>query len=153
MTDLPPRVLALDWGTVRIGVAVSDALGLLAHPVATLGIEDVDRFAAELKKIIEDKDVTRIVVGLPVNMDGSHGPAAAAAKAFAEMVAKRTGLPVETVDERLTSVDANARLAAGGLKDWRKRKGKVDRVAAALILQEWLEKHARKPASPPADAT
>jgi putative Holliday junction resolvase len=78
--------MALDWGTRRVGVAVTDPLGLLAHPVATLPAEDERLLVAELKKIIEEKDVTRIVVGLPVNMDGSHGPAAAAARAFAERI-------------------------------------------------------------------
>jgi putative holliday junction resolvase len=140
VSELPPRVMGLDWGTVRIGVAASDPLGMMAHPVATLDATDEDRFFAELKKIIDDKDITRVVVGLPVNMDGTHGPAAKAAKAFADRVAARTGLPVETVDERLTSMDADSRLHDAGVKDWRKRKGRVDRVAAALILQAWLEK-------------
>ena len=79
-------------------------------------------------------------MGLPVNMDGSHGPAARAAAAFAERIAGALSLPVETVDESLTSMDADSRLREGE-RDWRKRKGKVDRVAAALILQAWMEKH------------
>lgn len=143
MTDFPPRVMGLDWGTVRVGVAVTDPLGMLAHPVATLPAGDEKALVAELKRIIEDKDVTRIVVGLPVNMDGSHGPAAAAAKAFAERIGAAVGLPVETLDERLSSVGADDRLRDTGMRDWKKRKERVDRVAAALILEAWLEKEKR----------
>lgn len=133
--------MALDWGTKRIGVAVTDPLGLMAHPVDTLAAEDEAAFFKALRLIIEDKDVTRIVVGLPVNMDGTHGPAARSAKAFADRVAAATGLPVETTDERLTSMDADHHLHDAGVKDWKKRKQRVDRVAAALILQSWLERH------------
>jgi putative Holliday junction resolvase len=140
MSELRPRVMALDWGTRRVGVAVSDALGMMAHPVATLAAEDEDALVAELRKIIEDKDITRIVVGLPVNMDGTHGPAARTAQAFADRIGARTALPVETVDERLTSMDADSRLRDQEPRDWKKRKAKVDRVAAALILQAWMEK-------------
>ena len=140
MSELPPRVMALDWGTKRIGVAVSDPLGLMAHPVATLPAEDEAALVRELKKIIEDKDVTRVIVGLPVNMDETHGPSAKAAKAFADRMAAAIALPFETIDERLTSMDADARLHDAGLKDWKKRKQRIDRVAAALILQSWLEK-------------
>ena len=139
MSDLPPRVLGLDWGTKRIGVAATDPLGLMAHPVATIAVVGDDQVIAALKAIIAEKDITRVVVGLPVNMDGSHGPAAAAAKAFAAFVGERTGLPVETLDERLTSVDADSRLADSGMR-WPERKKRVDQVAAALILQAWLEK-------------
>jgi putative Holliday junction resolvase len=139
VTDLPPRVLGLDWGTKRIGVAATDPLGLMAHPVATIQVESEERLIAALKAIIAEKDIARIVVGLPVNMEGSHGPAAGAAKAFAALVGEKTGLPVETVDERLTSVDADSRLADSGMR-WPERKKRVDQVAAALILQAWLEK-------------
>jgi putative Holliday junction resolvase len=120
-------------------VAVTDPLGIMAQPLATLSMDDPERFFGALRDIIVEKDVTRIVVGLPVNMDGSHGPAAKAASDFAARVGERTGLPVETWDERLTSSDADSRLAESGMH-WKKRKERVDQVAAALILKAWLEK-------------
>ncbi len=139
MAELPPRVLALDWGTKRIGVAVSDPLGIMAQPLPTIANEGEEKVLAALRRVIEEKEVARIVVGLPVNMDGSAGPAALAAKEFAEMIARKIGLPVETWDERLTSADADSRLAESGMH-WRRRKRHVDQVAAALILQSWLER-------------
>jgi len=140
LTELPPRILALDWGTKRVGVAVSDPFGEVALPLDVLPGDREDELVRRLRKICDDKDIARIIVGLPVNMDGTHGPSARAAKGFAERVARWTGLPVETTDERLTSSDADGRLAETGMK-WQDRKKRVDQVAASLILAEWLAKH------------
>lgn len=148
MTDLPPRVLALDWGTKRVGVAVTDPFGEVALPLDVLPGDRPDELWKRVRKICEDKDVKRIVVGLPVNMDGTHGPAAAAAKAFAARAGKETGLPVDTLDERLTSADADGRLAETGMR-WKDRKKRVDQVAASLILAAWLDKHRPRTVRPP----
>jgi putative Holliday junction resolvase len=145
--DLPPRVLGLDWGTRRVGVAVSDPFGETALPLAVLPADREEVLWPSLRKICDDKDIRLIVVGLPVNMDGSRGPAASAASAFAARAAKETGLPVETIDERLTSADADGRLAETGMR-WKERKKRVDQVAASLILASWLERRARRSGPP-----
>jgi putative Holliday junction resolvase len=146
VTDLPPRVLGLDWGTKRIGVAVTDPFGDAALPLDVLPGDRETELWTRLRKICEEKDIKRIVVGLPVNMDGTHGSSAAAAKAFALRVEKETGIPVETTDERLTSCDADGRLAETGMR-WKDRKKRVDQVAASLILAAWIDKH--RPEKPP----
>jgi putative Holliday junction resolvase len=120
----------------------------MAHPLETVRNEGIEKVLAALRRVIEEKDVARIVIGLPVNMDGSVGPAAKAVRAFADEIARGTGLPVETWDERLTSADADSRLAESGMR-WQKRKKHVDQVAAALILQEWLER--RRPEAGPGE--
>jgi len=130
------RVLALDHGTVRIGVAVSDAAGIAAHPRGYLaGSGALDG----VRELIAEFDVERIVVGLPVNLDGSEGPSAAAARAFAGEVADATGLPVELVDERFTTAIAERALIAGGARRDRRREVR-DGVAAAVLLQGFLER-------------
>src|SRR5437870_7540894 len=135
---LPPRVLGIDYGRKRLGVAVSDPLGLMAHPLPTIQNTGDDAALAALARLCAEKEVTRIVIGLPVNMDGSRGPMALEVQDFARRLAGLARLPVETWDERLTSYDAESRLAEAGLR-WKARKKRVDQVAAALILQSWLE--------------
>jgi putative Holliday junction resolvase len=131
------RVLALDPGTRRVGVAVSDPLGITAQPHGVLDagdpslMEHIARLGAEL-------DVERIVVGLPVSLNGSEGPAAAAARRFAAAVGEATGLPVELADERFTSVTAERVLVQAGLSG-RRRRAVRDRVAAAVMLQAYLD--------------
>jgi putative Holliday junction resolvase len=142
--SLPPRVLGVDYGRKRIGVAVTDPLGLMAQPLPLLANEGEDEAVAALRGICLEKDVARIVVGLPVNMDGSRGPMALEVEDFARRLGAATGLPVETWDERLTSYDAESRLAEAGMH-WRERKKRVDQVAAALILQAWLERQKLPP--------
>ena len=131
------RVLALDPGARRVGVAVSDPLGITAQPHAVLDgrdpglMEGIARMAAEL-------GVERIVVGLPISLNGSEGPAAAAAREFAARVAAATGLPVVMADERFTSVSAERVLVDAGLSG-RRRRAVRDRVAAAVLLQAYLD--------------
>jgi len=133
----PGRVLALDFGTRRVGVAVSDPLGISAQPHSVLDgaapglMGDVGRLAAEL-------GAERIVVGLPLSLDGSEGPAAAMARRFAAEVAAATGLPVELLDERFTTVSADRVLVEAGLPERRRRQVR-DRVAAAVLLQSYLD--------------
>ena len=131
------RVMAVDLGSARTGVAVSDELGMLAQPWKTLpggeaALEAVVAAAAEIKPV-------RILVGLPRNMDGSHGPASVGAQAFAESLRVRVACPVDLWDERLTTVAAQRALRESGRKA-RDQRGVVDQVAAQILLQSWLDR-------------
>lgn len=130
--------MGLDVGTKTVGVAVSDLLGLTGQAVTTVRRTNLKNDFAELKRLCEEYEVTRVVVGLPLNMDGSEGPRAEASRAFGTMVEERLGLPVEYWDERLTTVAAQRTLLEADLSR-EKRKQVVDRLAAALILQGWLD--------------
>jgi putative Holliday junction resolvase len=132
------RILALDPGTVRVGVAISDELGLIAQPLEFIPAEPFAAFLERLKQILADKGVEQILVGLPRNMDGSYGPAADKAREFAGVLQTALTTPIRTWDERLTSVQANRILAEAGVRG-AKRKGKVDQMAAALLLQSYLD--------------
>lgn len=138
MSALPirRRILGVDFGRARIGIAVSDELGLLAHPVKTiLASRDAGK---QIGEMVREKNVERVVVGLPRHMNGSVGEAAGEALAFAEKL--RTLLPCEVVtwDERLTTIAANRALRDGGRKTRDSRKV-VDQVAAQMILQGYLD--------------
>jgi putative Holliday junction resolvase len=142
MNDM--RILGLDHGTKRIGIAVSDPMGWTAQGVTVLERTTNEKDLARIAEIVEEKGVERVVVGLPVNMDGSIGPKAKEVLAFVERLAASLGLPVETVDERLTTSAAQRSLIEGGMSR-RKRRGRVDRIAAQLILQTYLD---RRPSPP-----
>jgi len=131
------RVLALDPGTRRVGVAVSDPLGITAQPHGVLDGAD-PKLLEEVARLAGDLGAERIVVGLPVSLNGSEGPAAAAARRFAAEVAEATGLPVDLVDERFTSVTAERVLVQAGLSG-RRRRAVRDRLAAAVMLQAYLD--------------
>jgi putative Holliday junction resolvase len=138
------RVLALDLGQKRIGLAMSDALGLTAQGLDVLRRttlrEDLDRVA----RVAAERKASRILVGLPVHMNGEESPMSRRVRAFASKLAEITGLPVELLDERLTSVAAEDLLAARGWSLARlleeKRRGAVDRLAAVLLLDDWMRK-------------
>lgn len=136
---MPGRVLAVDSGSKRVGLAVSDPSGTIAQPLTTVDAEPAETLAARLAEIARQNDATRIVVGLPRRMDGSYGPEAKAARALGDAVRKASGLPVELVDERLTTVAAERSMLAAGDKR-AKRRASVDRVAAALLLQSHLDR-------------
>jgi putative holliday junction resolvase len=133
------RVIGIDLGSKRIGVAVSDSGGVLASPyevVARSGDEQRDH--RRLLEIAEEVEAERIVVGLPLSLDGSMGPTAVAYAAEAERLGATTALPVETYDERLTTVTADRSLMERNMKaDARRRI--IDKVAAAVMLQAWLD--------------
>lgn len=130
------RILGVDFGQARIGIAVSDELGLLAHPVATI---PASRDAAkQIGDIVREKNVERVVVGLPRNMNGGLGEAAAGALAFAEKLRKSLPCEIVTWDERLTTVAANRVLRDSGQRT-RDSKKIVDQVAAQMILQGYLD--------------
>jgi putative Holliday junction resolvase len=131
------RVLALDFGTRRVGVAVSDPLGISAQPHSVLDGTDPGLMGI-IGRLAGDLAVERIVVGLPLSLDGNEGPAAVAARRFAAEVAAATGLPVELLDERFTTVSAERVLVEAGLSG-RRRRVVRDRVAAAVLLQSYLD--------------
>jgi putative Holliday junction resolvase len=133
------RILAIDPGDRRVGLAVSDPLGITAQGLPTLDRSaslrrDLDRIAA----IARQHRATRFLVGLPVNMDGTEGPQAGKARAFGAMLAERSGLPVAFLDERLTSREAERVLRIEGV-DVRRDAGTVDRLAATILLQSYLD--------------
>jgi putative holliday junction resolvase len=138
------RVAGLDVGERRIGVAVSDLTGTLARPLGVLqtsGLDGdaVDRAAAELARLAAEEDgLTSLVVGLPRRLDGSPNDMTPRVQAFAAALGARIAVPVVLQDERLTSREAESRLALRE-KDWRARKKRIDAAAAAIILQDYLD--------------
>lgn len=132
------RILALDHGTKRIGVAVSDELKLIATPLEFIPAEPFAAFLERLKQILREKEVELVLIGLPRNMDGSYGPAALKVQAFVAVLRDAITIPVQTWDERLTSAQANRFLLEGNVRR-EDRKQKVDKMAAAILLQSWLD--------------
>lgn len=139
-------VLALDPGTVRVGIAASDATRTIATPVASVARER--ELWQRLRREVAEREVGVVIVGLPRRLDGGEGAAAAQARALAADVHARTGLAVLLWDERFTSVQAERALIAAGVRR-RKRRGTVDATAATLLLQSWLDAPAaRRDADP-----
>jgi len=132
------RVLGLDPGSKRVGVALSDELGMIAQPLEYIPAEPYEEFVTALLKLIAERGVESIIVGMPRNMDGSYGPAAEKSKALVEKLRERTEVPIRTWDERLTTAQANRVLIAGNVSR-KKRKEKVDKMAAAILLQSYLD--------------
>ena len=132
------RILALDHGTVRIGVAVSDELKMIATPLEFIPAEPFANFLTRLKEILRDKEVELILIGMPRNMDGSYGPAANKVQEFVTVLKEAITVPIKTWDERLTSAQANRFLIQADVKR-QDRKGKVDKTAAAILLQSYLD--------------
>jgi putative Holliday junction resolvase len=131
------RILGLDPGTVRIGAAVSDPLGITAQPHSSLDAGDPDLFDT-IAALVDELDVELVVVGLPVSLDGSEGPAAMRAREFAAEVAAAVTVPVELHDERFSSVTAEQAMIEMGARR-ADRKAARDRVAAAVFLQAYLD--------------
>jgi len=133
------RILGLDIGSKRIGIAISDAEASIAFPSGKIDRQGRKRDMAALRTLIEEREVERVVVGLPKHMDGREGVEARAAREFAADLARLTGLPVDTLDERLTTVEAERILRASGRRG-KKQREVVDSVAASIILGTYLEK-------------
>ena len=131
------RVLGVDYGSKRIGLALSDLSGLIARPLAVVDGE-AELFTL-LPRLVEEEEVETVVIGLPRNMDGSLGPKAREVLEFKARLEERTDLPVETWDERLTTVQAERALRDGGLSRG-KRGRRVDKVAAQILLQSYLDR-------------
>jgi putative holliday junction resolvase len=133
------RTLGVDLGRVRIGLAIADDLLRTARSERTLTRRGEAADLAAIAAIARDYEVTRAVVGLPLNMDGTEGASARLARAFATKLAAALGVPVELFDERLSSFEAETRLRDRGISS-KDRRGMVDAEAAAVILQGWLDR-------------
>ena len=132
------RILALDHGTKRIGVAVSDELKMIAQPLEYILAEPFADFLTRRKELIHEKEVELILVGMPRNMDGTYGPAAQKVQEFVAVLKGALSVPIKFWDERLTSAQANRLLIQGNVRR-NKRKEKVDKMAAAILLQSYLD--------------
>jgi len=135
---LGERVCALDLGAVRVGVAIDDELGLYAHPRGVLDGRDVQGLLRKLVAFVEREGVGRFLVGLPLDMKGGEGDAARRARILAQRIADATGLEVELLDERLSTVQARRALAASEVHG-KKARARIDEVSAATLLQAWLD--------------
>ena len=139
------RVLGLDFGTRRIGLAVSDPEGCFAFPAGYLISKGRKKDLQKLCILVEERDIRRIVVGLPLHMNGHVGPEAEAARSFADGIARTTGLPVEMLDERWTTVEAERALRdSKGRRTRAARRGELDSAAATILLRTYLERRARE---------
>ena len=140
------RLVGLDVGERRIGVAVSDASGTLARPLKTLRTTGLDGdalqvSAAEVARVAAEEPLAAVVIGLPRRLDGSPNEMTPRVARFADRLGQRVGVAVILQDERLTSVEAESRLSARD-RDWRSRKDRIDAAAAAIILQDYLDSRA-----------
>jgi len=132
------RTCALDLGRARVGVAIDDDLGLMAHPRGHFSGRDRKALLAEIARFAKDEGVEHVLVGLPLRLSGREGPEAREARAIAQQIADATGLTVELCDERLTTVQAHRALSDSGVRG-RDRKQVIDEAAACAILQSWLD--------------
>lgn len=140
------RVIGLDFGTKTVGVALSDEAGIIAQPLVTIERKHASKLRqtyAQIERIIDEQDVGAIVLGYPKNMNNTEGERAEATKQFMEDLERRTGLPVILVDERLTTVEADRILEETGVAV-SARKSYIDKMAAAIILQNYLDREKNK---------
>lgn len=132
------RILGIDYGEKRVGVALSDPLGFTAQGLQTIEPRGKKHLLQELKAVCEKNEVTEVVIGLPVNMDGSRGPKAKQVLDLAPEMERALGVPVRTWDERLSTSEVSRLMSESGTSAGR-RKAAVDRLAATVILQNYLE--------------
>ncbi|MDP6903321.1 MAG: Holliday junction resolvase RuvX [Verrucomicrobiota bacterium] len=132
------KILAIDHGDKRMGIAASDPLGMMAHPLEFIPSEPFDEFLIRLKEILAERETEQIIVGMPRNMDGSIGPQALKVEDFVAVLKKSVTVPVRTWDERLTTVVAEDKLREAGV-NMRDAKKKVDASAAAVMLQDYMD--------------
>lgn len=135
--------MALDIGEVRVGIAISDPGERVASPVTVLPSAEVKACAKPFMRVLEDWEPELLVSGLPYTLSGEEGPQAARIRAFAAEVSKRTGIPVEFSDERLSSAEAKRSLREKGMSE-REMRGKIDMIAASIFLQSWLDARANE---------
>ena len=135
------RALGIDHGDARIGLAISDELGMLAHPLETIHVKETPDPVARIAAIVVRDKIGMIVLGMPRNMDGSYGPAAEKVRAFAEKLRAACACGVKLWDERLTSVAAQRALHEAG-RNVKQSREVIDQVAAQMILQGWLDSQA-----------
>ena len=138
------RIMALDYGSKTVGVALSDPLLMTAQPHTILRRERegaIRKTLSEIEEIVRREDVRLIVVGLPLNMDGTEGDRAALSRTFRDKVERRCGVPAVMSDERLTTVEADETMDSLGLRGRAERKQYVDMIAAGVILREYMDNH------------
>jgi putative Holliday junction resolvase len=133
------RTLGIDHGSKRIGVAISDELGMIGQPLEFVPAEPLSTALQRLADIVRERGVGEIVVGMPRNMNGTYGPAAELAREFVAALKTQVTVPVKAWDERLTTAEANRVLIGSGMRR-DKRKTKVDQTAAAILLQSYLDR-------------
>jgi len=139
-------IAALDLGKRRIGIAIADNEGLAVHPIGAIERRSLIRDLESIHARLVEFEVSHVIVGLPLNMDGSAGPAARAAETFAARLRDAYGLPVDLFDERLSSFEAEERLrelSGTRSRDKGRNKGRIDAVAAGIILESWLRRRRR----------
>ena len=139
------KLIGVDYGDMRTGIASSDLLGLMASAVGAIKPGGMKNTAVEVAKIAKEQSAVGIVVGLPKNMDGSEGPRAEIVRTFVDLLKAETALPIYFEDERMTTMEASRFLTATETFG-KKRKEKVDALSAELILQSWLDKKRREEA-------
>jgi putative Holliday junction resolvase len=132
------RILGIDHGEARIGLALSDELGMLAHPLETITVKEQADLAGYIAGIIAREKIETVIVGMPRNMDGTYGPAAVKVKAFAEGLKAKAGCTIKFWDERLTTVAAQKSLHESG-RNVKQGRSVIDQVAAQMILQGYLD--------------
>lgn len=132
------RLLGLDIGEARVGVAVSDPAGTIASPLVVLDARQLARDIRPLRTLVEDYEVGGLVVGLPLSMNGSEGRQSASVRAVGDRLSRELALPVTYADERLSSATASRAMGSGGVKA-KQQRGRLDMVAAAIILQAYLD--------------
>lgn len=133
------KLLGIDFGDARTGLALSEATGMLAVGAGCIKCGNLKKTAEQAAEFAKEQAATKIIVGNPLNMNGSAGPRTERCKAFAELLGELTGLEVELFDERLTTVAAHGFLSATGVSG-KKRKDSVDELSATLILQDYLDR-------------
>lgn len=134
------RILAIDHGSTRMGIAISDEMQMIAQPLEFIPADPFDKFLVRLKEILAEKEVELVLVGMPRNMNGSYGPAAEKVREFVAVLKQSIVIPIQTWDERLTSAQANRFLIGANIKR-DERKQKVDKTAAAILLQSYLDRN------------
>jgi putative Holliday junction resolvase len=133
------RILGIDHGTKRVGLAISDEMAMIAQPLEFVAAQPEAKLFAHIAEIVAQRNIGEIVIGMPRNMDGSFGPAAEKVREFITALQQAVTVPIKTWDERLTSVQANRLLIEGGVRR-AQRKEKVDQTAAAILLQSYLDR-------------
>ncbi len=136
------RILGIDYGERRIGIAISDPLGITAQGLETLVIRSRDEALEKIAGIAEEKEAVELVVGMPLNMDGSTGIKVEEVKVFVEALKEKTGLKINVWDERMTTIAAQRAMGEMGIK-LKGRKKNLDRIAATMILQGYLDRLSR----------
>ena len=134
------KKMGIDIGKARIGIALSDMLGILASCYETYHCVDYEQDLEHIISIIQSQNVDTVVVGLPLNMDGTAGEMTEYAKEFCENLKAKTNVKTVLIDERLSSYEAEEYLKQNKIKDWRERKKILDQVSACIILQNYLDK-------------